>query len=38
MESGQFAGIVAMYETMKPKDAANIFNNLDMGCCCRSPS
>ena len=31
MESGQFAGIVAMYETMKPKDAANIFNNLDMG-------
>lgn len=30
MESGQFAGIVAMYETMKPKDAANIFNNLDM--------
>lgn len=30
MESGQFAGIVAMYETMKPKDAANIFNSLDM--------
>ena len=30
MESGQFAGIVAMYETMKPKDAANIFNNLEM--------
>ncbi|MET3924894.1 hypothetical protein [Devosia sp. 2618] len=30
MESGQFAGIVSMYETMKPKDAANIFNNLDM--------
>ena len=30
MEAGQFAGIVAMYETMKPKDAANIFNNLDM--------
>ncbi|WP_108396457.1 MotE family protein [Devosia submarina] len=30
MESGQFAGIVAMYETMKPKDAAGIFNNLDM--------
>ena len=30
MESGQFAGIVAMYETMKPKDAAAIFNNLDM--------
>jgi flagellar motility protein MotE (MotC chaperone) len=30
MESGQFAGIVAMYETMKPKDAATIFNNLDM--------
>lgn len=31
MESGQFAGIVAMYEAMKPKDAAAIFNNLDMG-------
>ena len=30
MESGQFAGIVAMYEAMKPRDAANIFNNLDM--------
>lgn len=30
MESGNFAGIVAMYETMRPKDAANIFNNLDM--------
>ena len=30
METGQFAGIVAMYETMKPKDAAKIFNNLDM--------
>lgn len=30
MESGQFAGIVAMYETMKPKDAATIFNDLDM--------
>ena len=30
LETGQFAGIVAMYETMKPKDAANIFNNLDM--------
>ena len=30
MESGQFAGIVAMYENMKPKDAAAIFNNLEM--------
>lgn len=30
MEEGQFAAIVSMYETMKPKDAANIFNNLDM--------
>jgi flagellar motility protein MotE (MotC chaperone) len=30
METGQFAGIVAMYETMKPKDAALIFNNLEM--------
>jgi flagellar motility protein MotE (MotC chaperone) len=30
MEAGQFAAIVAMYEVMKPKDAAKIFNNLDM--------
>lgn len=30
MEEGQFASIVAMYETMKPKDAANIFNVLDI--------
>ncbi len=30
MEAGQFAGIVAMYETMRPKDAANIFNDLNM--------
>jgi flagellar motility protein MotE (MotC chaperone) len=30
METGQFAGIVAMYEAMRPKDAANIFNNLDI--------
>ena len=30
METGQFASIVAMYENMRPKDAANIFNNLDM--------
>lgn len=28
-EKAQFAGIVAMYETMKPKEAANIFNALD---------
>jgi flagellar motility protein MotE (MotC chaperone) len=30
MEEGQFAAIVSMYETMKPKDAANIFNALDI--------
>lgn len=30
MEAGQFTGIVAMYEAMKPKDAARIFNNLEM--------
>ncbi len=30
MEEGQFASIVAMYETMKPKDAAAIFNTLDI--------
>lgn len=29
-EQQQFAGLVAMYETMKPKDAATIFNQLDM--------
>jgi len=28
-EKEQFAGIVAMYETMKPKEAATIFNALD---------
>ena len=30
METAQFAGIVAMYENMRSKDAATIFNNLDM--------
>ncbi|OEO32195.1 hypothetical protein VW23_012780 [Devosia insulae DS-56] len=30
-ENEQFASIVAMYETMKPKEAATIFNQLDMG-------
>ncbi|WDR03748.1 hypothetical protein PSQ19_06775 [Devosia algicola] len=30
METGQFAGIITMYESMKPKDAAAIFDNLDM--------
>jgi flagellar motility protein MotE (MotC chaperone) len=30
MEAGQFAGIVAMYEAMKPRDAARIFNELEM--------
>ena len=30
LESGQFAGIVTLYENMRPKDAANIFNSLDM--------
>lgn len=29
-ETGQFASIVTMYENMKPKDAAAIFDNLDM--------
>lgn len=28
-EKAQFAGIVAMYETMKPKEAATLFNALD---------
>ncbi len=30
MEEGQFAAIVDMYGTMKPKDAAAIFDQLDM--------
>jgi flagellar motility protein MotE (MotC chaperone) len=29
-EEGQFKSIVAMYETMKPKEAALIFDELDM--------
>lgn len=29
-EKEQFTSIVAMYETMKPKEAATIFNQLDM--------
>lgn len=28
---GRLAGVVYMYETMKPKDAARIFERLDMG-------
>lgn len=30
MESEQFANVVAMYSTMKPKDAALIFDTLEM--------
>lgn len=30
METGQFTGIISLYENMRPKDAANIFNSLDM--------
>lgn len=30
MDEGQFASIVAMYETMKPKEAAAIFDQLEM--------
>lgn len=30
VDDGQFASIVAMYETMKPKEAALIFDQLDM--------
>jgi flagellar motility protein MotE (MotC chaperone) len=30
MEEGQFGSLVAMYGTMKPKDAASIFDELDM--------
>lgn len=30
IEEGQFAGVVSMYETMRPGDAAAIFDQLDM--------
>ncbi len=30
VEEGDFAGIVAMYEVMKPSEAATIFDDLDM--------
>lgn len=30
LEEDQFAAIVSMYGTMKPKDAAGIFNDLDL--------
>ncbi|HTM76597.1 MAG TPA: hypothetical protein VL133_03070 [Devosia sp.] len=30
MEAGQFTGIITLYENMRPKDAASIFNSLDM--------
>jgi flagellar motility protein MotE (MotC chaperone) len=30
LEEAQFVAVVAMYETMKPKDAAAIFDQLDM--------
>lgn len=30
LDDEQFSGIVGMYETMKPKDAAAIFNELSM--------
>ena len=29
-EASRFKGIVTMYETMKPRDAAKIFERLDM--------
>ena len=31
MEDAQFASIVTMYATMKPQEAAVIFDGLDMG-------
>jgi flagellar motility protein MotE (MotC chaperone) len=31
MQGTQFAGVVKMYETMKPQQAAAIFDGLDMG-------
>jgi flagellar motility protein MotE (MotC chaperone) len=30
-QAKHFKGIISMYENMKPKDAARIFNRLDMG-------
>ena len=30
VENARFKGVVTMYETMKPKDAAKIFDRLDI--------
>ena len=30
-ETARFKGIVTMYESMKPKDAAKVFDRLEMG-------
>ena len=30
-DNARFKGIIAMYENMKPKDAAKIFDRLDLG-------
>ena len=30
-EAARFKGLVTMYETMKPRDAAKIFDRLDVG-------
>ena len=35
-EEAGWQGLVKLYETMKPRDAAVIFNDLQMPCCCRS--
>ena len=34
-QAARFKGIVTMYENMKPRDAAKIFDRLDVGCAAR---
>ena len=34
-DNAGWQGLVKMYEAMKPRDAATIFNDLRCRCCCR---
>ena len=36
-QAARFKGLVTMYENMKPRDAAKIFDRLDAGACSTSP-
>ncbi len=35
VEEAGFKAVVSMYESMKPKDAAKIFDTLELPCCSR---